>query len=374
MKKKTSHDGLARNGQGCNLRQESIPYPLHFRPRLAALAFTGTLLFATSLASAATLSLGVHAASGTINIPGPTQDDSTSGSVPASRSVSSMQIETTPPGSSSASGQGSSSAAAAVALGGIHLLATSDASITSTKGGGMSASGGSSAWGSLTDTFVMQASCSSPSLCSAGTHGTMTFSIGVNGSATGSGTYTTSTPSGGNGGWSGSASWDNSGSVNAGWVPGASVATSTSWLRGESFATSQSGIVNSTTTGAGLGSESFTLEFIFGQAITFNMLGHVYSTANATYDYYASQGGSSATSSFAADMSHTMAWGGISELRDAQGNLLSDFSAVSASSGYDYRYAYAVPEPSVSAMMGAGLLITLAWKRRQTRRTGTHLG
>lgn len=73
-----------------------------------------------------------------------------------------------------------------------------------------------------------------------------------------------------------------------------------------------------------------------------------------------------------ADMGHTLAWAGVTELRDASGALVGDFSMLSASSGFDYRSAYvsAVPDAPQLALMGAGLaLIGLERRRRlQTRR------
>ena len=66
-----------------------------------------------------------------------------------------------------------------------------------------------------------------------------------------------------------------------------------------------------------------------------------------------------------ADMGHSIAWGGITELRDANGQLVADYSAVSATSGFDYRSAYvsAVPEPGTGAL----LLTGLAWLARRRR-------
>lgn len=58
-----------------------------------------------------------------------------------------------------------------------------------------------------------------------------------------------------------------------------------------------------------------------------------------------------------ADLRHTIAWGGISNLRDESGQAISGFTAISASSGYDYVNAFpaAVPESETYAMMLAGL-------------------
>lgn len=73
-----------------------------------------------------------------------------------------------------------------------------------------------------------------------------------------------------------------------------------------------------------------------------------------------------------ADMGHTLAWAGVTELRDASGAQVGDFSLLSASSGFDYRNAYvsAVPDAPQVALLAAGLaLIGLVRRRRlQVRR------
>ena len=69
------------------------------------------------------------------------------------------------------------------------------------------------------------------------------------------------------------------------------------------------------------------------------------------------------------DLGHTIAWGGITELRDANNQSVTNFSAFSASSGFDYRNAYVsvVPELPTVALMGIGLgLMALLGLRRRT--------
>lgn len=69
------------------------------------------------------------------------------------------------------------------------------------------------------------------------------------------------------------------------------------------------------------------------------------------------------------DFFSTVEWAGIDSVRDAQGNLVSDWSVTSAS-GFDYSRSYAaqvasVPEPETYAMMLAGLgLVGWAARRR----------
>lgn len=70
------------------------------------------------------------------------------------------------------------------------------------------------------------------------------------------------------------------------------------------------------------------------------------------------------------DLGNTIAWGGITELRDANNQLVTNFSAFSASSGFDYRNAYVsvVPELPTPALvvLGLGLMGLLGLHRRRT--------
>lgn len=61
--------------------------------------------------------------------------------------------------------------------------------------------------------------------------------------------------------------------------------------------------------------------------------------------------GSSSMNAFA-DLGDTVAWGGIASVKDAGGNDLSEYTALSQETGYDYRFAY-VPEPQMPALFAA---------------------
>ena len=73
------------------------------------------------------------------------------------------------------------------------------------------------------------------------------------------------------------------------------------------------------------------------------------------------------------DLGNTIAWGGITELRDANNQLVTNFSAFSASSGFDYRNAYVsvVPElpTPVLVVLGLGLMGLLGLRRGHSGRT-----
>jgi len=78
--------------------------------------------------------------------------------------------------------------------------------------------------------------------------------------------------------------------------------------------------------------------FIFGQPFTLTVALRLEArTASA------SNGGSAATATFVHDFFHTLAWGGLSDLRDADGNPIEDYT-VSSLSGTDYRHAILPPE------------------------------
>ena len=111
------------------------------------------------------------------------------------------------------------------------------------------------------------------------------------------------------------------------------------------------------------------------QTLTFTMVNQgpqlqLYLNANAfagTSAYHREEGSLQADS--LSDMGHTLAWAGVTEIRDASGALVADYSLFSASSGFDYRNAYvsAVPDAPPAALLAAGLAMLGLTRRRWTR-------
>lgn len=97
-----------------------------------------------------------------------------------------------------------------------------------------------------------------------------------------------------------------------------------------------------------------TLYFTYGTVIQDVTL-RITTTTSAAGEYY------SYYSSSTADLSHTAIWGGFGEVRDAGGNVVTNYSFSSAS-GTDYTQA--VPEPGTSLLVGVGLAFALFRRRR----------
>lgn len=73
-----------------------------------------------------------------------------------------------------------------------------------------------------------------------------------------------------------------------------------------------------------------------------------------------------------ADLGSTIAWAGITNLKDANGNVITDFSALSATSGFDYRQGYVavVPLPPSVGLLATAVAGLAAWRHRRRRALG----
>lgn len=125
---------------------------------------------------------------------------------------------------------------------------------------------------------------------------------------------------------------------------------------------------DSPSTGAGYGGDGFsTLNLTFtvanGQPTRITIAGHVRARAMAGAGSDAVAGADAWS-----DLGHTIGWGGISSVLDDAGNPLDTFTALSETSGFDYRNAYAeVPEPSSLALIMVGMFRVLGRRKSDSR-------
>lgn len=108
----------------------------------------------------------------------------------------------------------------------------------------------------------------------------------------------------------------------------------------------------------------FTMPVVFGQALNLRIYGTVIANSSA-HNSYGATNLSEIYATGEASFGNTIAWGGIVDLRDANGVAITDFSALSATSGFDYTNAYvsAVPIPAAAWLFGSGLLGLLGMTR-----------
>jgi hypothetical protein len=316
----------------------------------------------TTTAGAAGFTASVRAASGTTNLGGPTDTTTRTGATGwtlEGRSTITQQV------GADALGTGRSEARAYALPGGVQLYADADSrSIVSS--GSMSGSGSATASGSVDDAFALIVpACANPLLCGAGRKGFMTFAIGVDGTFSGSGGDTVD-GEGGLSGWSVSGGWSADVRVNAGFISGSTDPTSASYAGGQGR--SQTSTSEPVFTGTGsFGMREFTVAFLFGQAINVRLGGSVNASSNSSAFVGSPPGFTTASgvSSFRTDLFHTIAWQGISEVRDATGQPLQGWTAVSVATGFDYAQPYiaAVPESRSGTLLLAGLAL-LGWRGR----------
>lgn len=330
-------------------------------PWTAAAALLGGLQLPMSV-QATGFAASVSAASGSSNLTGPKDAKSQRGVRAISLLASSNQMEIS---GETATGVGQATAHAVARGGGLHIRALASAETGIVARGQMAASGQSSASASVDDSFVVLATaCANTSACGAGSAGLLSFYAGATGSASGS-AVADLTGQRVTAGWSGSSAWQSDIRIDAGYYAGATSPTSTRWTGSRSL--SQTAGHDAVQTGTGdTGMALRTIGFRFGSPISVHLGGSV-----TAYAYALVQGsdGSSASAGavFEGDMGHTVAWGGIAEIRDAAGNPLSNYSAVSNATGFDYSQAYvgAIPEPATWALALCGLALLACAKSRR---------
>ena len=121
------------------------------------------------------------------------------------------------------------------------------------------------------------------------------------------------------------------------------------------------------------------VDFVFGTPFAYGIR---LETSGGSYalsltDFGAGLGGQPAVSTMVSDFGNTITWAGVSDLLDAEGNAVTDFTAFS-SSGTDFRYRIVpddidppgnVPEPSTALLLLAGLA-ALSRRRSVVRAVG----
>ncbi len=233
---------------------------------------------------------------------------------------------------------------AVIGTGGLHMGAYTNSDLI---GGNSFTYGQATASGSFADQFVF----SSP-FATAGSSGFATVALDISGSL-----------------------------LQSFWGPNASG----NWLWGRSSADWRAGIVvngvawegfqhvdmtNGVENGYGNaapGTYLFNIPVVFGNAMDLYLYASVQANSSVSNSYGASNTDQIIAMGHAS-FGNTFAWGGVTELRDANGVLITDFTAVSATSGFDYANAYvsAVPVPAAAWLMGSGLLGLVGVARRKT--------
>lgn len=254
-------------------------------------------------------------------------------------------------GSASAAGvQTSAQGHASSQVGGIHLTASSASQLTQgpTDAGSPRYSMGV-ARGGFSDAFVL----SGANLVLGGT-GILTVAFRVSGSLGGSGQGAGGLDDGlGRGA---AANWEASFSLDG-------QSDGVRWEGYQSLSVEPQGSVWGGD--AAPGTFVFDLPVVFGETLYLSISGEVEARTGVGALF---PGPAFVEALAAASLGNTIAWGGILALTDANGAPLSDFSAISPDTGFDYRNAYvAVPEPGTSALVLTSLVALARARQRRPR-------
>ncbi len=265
----------------------------------------------------------------------PANTDSYSGSTPGNASA----VDSFATGLYSNGVEGFTEATGYAGTGYVQVNANAISHAALLADGSVNIGGSSSARAQFGDSFVVHSAGVAD-----GASALLLFNINVSGSLDVSGTY-----AGSNKSWSGNPSWSSSVGL-AGYA----------FDQGQTlykWANSNNGIHSSDAvlSGSGLlGSIPYSVPVTLGNTINLTLAGYAEAYGCGASAY----GSGSADSSCTSDFAHTISWGGISGLMVGD-TLISDFSAQSLTTDFDYRYAAtpaAVPLPAAGWLLLSGLL------------------
>lgn len=264
------------------------------------------------------------------------------GHYPSDQSLSAPQSNTEASGSTllgaNAGGASAFSSASFMATaGGLHLAAITSTGASPSAGWDAGASSSSYADAVAYDSFVVNA----PSYAS-GAVFTITASVNLTGSVGAMGSVS---PAGASGNFDALSSWR------------AEVQLYNSTMQFPLQAAGSSACWDNPSVGMGCSGGPAALSLTFtvsnGQPTDLVILGQARARSFA-----GAGAGAVAAADAWSDLGHTIAWGGIDSVRDSEGKLIAAYTALSATSGFEYRNGYvsAVPEPRSWLLFVVGIL------------------